>query len=387
MTAKKIRVGMVGGGQGAFIGEVHRRALRLDNRYELVGGAFDADPARGRAFGLELGLDPARLYDNCEELIRRESALPPSERMQLVSVVTPNFLHFPIADALAEAGFHVMCEKPMTLNSDEAVKLAKTVRRKGTLFGVMHNYIGYPMVKLARDLVREGKLGKLRKVIVRYSQEWLCRPVEQNGNAQAAWRTNRKLSGGGCISDIGGHAFNLAEYVSGRKVEELCADLNTFVAGREVDDDCSILLRFDEGVRGILLSSQTAPGRLNDLDLEIRGEKASIYWSQVDPEKLVFRPWNEPEQIWHRGSEYVRSISPGAARAARLAAGHPDGFIAAFANHYVNLADCIEAREAGTAPGELSLDYPGVEAGLRVASFIDAALSTLEKDEKWVKVD
>ncbi len=384
--SKKIRVGMIGGGQGAFIGEVHRRAFRLDDRFQLVGGAFDADPARGRAFGLELGLDPARLYDNYEALIRGESALPPEERIELVSVVTPNFLHFPIADALAAAGFHVMCEKPMTLNSDEAAKLAETVRRSGTLFAVMHNYIGYPMVKLARDLVRAGKLGKLRKITVRYAQEWLCRPVEHSGNAQAAWRTNRKLSGGGCISDIGGHAFNLAEYVSGRRAEALCADLTTFVPDRQVDDDCSILLRFDDGMRGVLLSTQTAPGRLNDLEFELCGEKASLVWQQLEPEKLIFRPWNEPEQIWHRGSEYVKLASPAAARAARLAAGHPDGFIAAFANHYFNLADCIEARRQGSEPGELSTDYPGIAAGVRVAAFIDAALSTLEKSEKWIKV-
>ena len=382
-----LRMGMVGGGPGAFIGDVHRRAACLDGDVELVAGAFSSSPAKSRRKGRELGLSRARSYRSYTEMVEREASLPENERIDFVSVVTPNHVHFPVARAFLEGGFHVVCDKPMTLDVPEARRLKKVVARSRRVFAVTYNYTGYPMVKLARDLVRQGVLGRLRKIVVQYPQGWLSTRLELAGHKQAAWRTDPKRSGAaGCMGDIGTHAENLAEYITGLKVVELSADLTTFVGGRPLDDDGNVLLRFQRGVRGLLYASQISVGEENGLAICVYGEEKGIEWHQEDPNVLRVKSQDGPLEVWTRGNQYVAEYSPAAARATRLPAGHPEAFLEAFANVYRNAADTIRARNVRSRPDPLALDFPTVDDGLRGMVFIDSVVRSSRSARKWFKV-
>jgi len=378
---------MVGGGPGAFIGEVHRKASRLDGLIELVAGAFDIDPNKSIQQGKALNLDPQRVYPDYKTMIASEKALPEDQRIDFVAITTPNNWHFPIAAAFLKAGFHVMCEKPMTLNVAEARKLKKLVDSTGLVFGLMHNYVGYPMVKLARDMVRQGDLGAIRKVVVQYPQGWLARAIEREGQMQASWRTDPKQSGAaGCMGDIGTHAANLAEYITGLRIESVCADLTTFVQGRKLDDDGNVLLRFKGGAKGVLHASQISIGEENNLAIWVHGENASLEWHQEHPNYLYVRRIDAPEEVWKRGNGYIGMKSPAAARATRLPFGHPEAFIEAFANHYLNFASVLQARIEKRKPTELELDFPGVDEGLRGMLFIESVVKSSKLGAKWVKI-
>ena len=384
---RTLKMGMAGGGPGAFIGDVHRRAAQLDGGVELVAGAFSSSPRKSRARGSELGLDPARVYGSLEALIAGEQALPAGERVDFVSIVTPNHLHFAMARALLAAGIHVVCEKPMTFDAAEARRLRRLVARSGCVFALTHNYTGYPLVKLARDLVRSGELGRVRKVVAEYHQGWLSTPLERTGMKQARWRTDPRRSGAaGAIGDIGTHAANLAEYVTGRRITAVAADITTFVARRKLDDDAGVLLRFDGGARGVLSASQVAVGEENGLALRVYGERGGLRWRQEAPDALTLTPLDGPEETWRRGQAYVAARSPAAARATRLPPGHPEGFIEAFANLYANACDTIRARLRGEQPDPLALDYPTVEDGLRGMLFIEAVVRSARAREKWTRL-
>ena len=381
---RKLKMGMVGGGPGAFIGEVHRRASRLDGGIELVAGAFDINPRKSKQQGRELLLPAKRIYGNYKEMIEKELKLPQGERIDFVSITTPNNWHFPIARDFLEAGFHVMCEKPMTFNVAEAKQLKKIVQKSRKVFGLMHNYTGYPMVKLARDMVRGGEVGKVRKIVVQYPQGWLATAIEKTGQMQAAWRTDPKQSGGaGCMGDIGTHAENLSEYITGLKITHLCADLSIFVKGRKLDDDGNCLLRFNNGARGILHASQISIGEENNLAIWIYGEEKSLEWHQEHPNYLYVKVPDGPVQVWRRGNGYVAAKSPAAARATRLPCGHPEAFFEAFANNYVNFADTIRAKLTRAKPDPLALDFPDVDDGLRGMLFIETVLASTKSNQKW----
>lgn len=386
-TVRRLRMGMVGGGPGAFIGDVHRRAACIDGDVELVAGAFASDAARSRRKGGELGLSPDRTYASYVDMVAGERALPDDVRIDFVSVVTPNHLHFDIAMRFLDAGFHVVCDKPMTVVVDEARVLRRKALKTGRVFALTHNYTGYPMVKLARDLVRRGDLGRLRKVVVEYPQGWLATRLERTGLKQAEWRTDPARSGGsGCMGDIGTHAENLAEYVTGLRVVDLCADLTTFVPGRPLDDDGNVLLRFQKGVRGVLHASQVSAGEENALSLRVYGARKGLEWRQEEPNTLRVRSNEGPVEVWSRGQGYVAAASPAAARASRLPAGHPEAFLDAFANVYRNVADTIRARLAGAEPDPLALDFPTADDGLRGMLFIEALLQSTRSIRKWTRV-
>ena len=384
---KKLRMGMVGGGPGAFIGDVHRRAACLDGDVELVAGAFSTSPTRSRRKGAALGLLRGRSYASYLQMIECESALPPETRIHFVSIVTPNDTHFPVAKACLEAGFHVVCDKPMTFSVREARVLKQVVRKTRRVFALTHNYTGYPMVKLARDLVRQGELGTLRKVVVEYPQGWLATPLERTGMKQAEWRTDPARSGeAGCMGDIGTHAENLAEYVTGLQIRELCADLTRFVRGRRLDDDGNVLVRFQKGVKGVLHASQVSVGEDNALVIRVYGDQKGLEWHQEDPNILRVRSNDGPLEIWSRGHGYVAVQSPAAARASRLPAGHPEAFLDAFANVYRNATDTIRARATRTKPDPLALDFPTVDDGLRGMLFIESVLKSARSARKWTRV-
>lgn len=384
---RKLRMGMVGGGIGAFIGDVHRKAARMDGGIELVAGAFNTDPKNSRQMGRELCLDRQRVYNNYEMMLEKETALPDDERIDFVTVCTPNHTHFPIAKACLEAGFHVMCEKPMTLTVEEALELQEIVKKSRKVFGLMHNYTAYPMVKLARDMVKADHLGKIRKVVVQYPQGWLARAAEKEGSKQAGWRTDPKQSGiAGCIGDIGTHAANLAEYITGLTIREIAADLTTFVKGRRLDDDGNCLLRFSKGAKGLLHASQVSIGQENNLAIWVHGEDASLEWHQEHPNWLYVDTFNAPTQIWKRGNDYIGEQSEAAARATRLPFGHPEAFLEAFANNYCNFADTIRARQARRKPSDLEQDFPGVKEGVRGMKFIAAVVESSNKNAAWIKL-
>jgi len=386
MLNRTLKMGMVGGGPGAFIGEVHRKAARLDGGVEIVGGAFDINPRKSKQMAKELILDPKRCYGTYEEMIEKELKLPVGERMDFVAVCTPNNWHFPIAKALLEAGFHVMCEKPMTINVAQARQLVQIVKKTRRVFGLMHNYTGYPMVKLARDMVRGGRFGKVRKIVVKYPQGWLATALEKTGQMQASWRTDPKQSGGsGCGGDIGTHAENLAEYITGLKITEMCADLTAFVKGRKLDDDVNCLLKFTRGAKGILHASQISVGEENNLSIWVHCETGSIEWHQEHPNYLYVRELGQPEHVYKRGNDYVGKISPAAARATRLPSGHPEAFIEAFANNYRNFTDTIRCKLAGKKVDPLMKDFPKVEDGLRGMLFLETLVASAKSKQKWTK--
>lgn len=366
-------MGMVGGGPGAFIGAVHRIAARLDGEIELVSGVFGRDPAKSRASAEELYLDPDRGYSDYQAMIKAELALPEEQRIDFVSICTPNHCHFPVAKAFLEAGFNVLCEKPLAMSSAEARELEALVKKSGKLFCLMHNYTGFPMVRQARQLIAEGKLGTIRKVNVEYSLGWLAAP---NAGKQAAWRVDPKQAGiSGCMADIGTHAQNLIEFVTGMPIREVSAELATFVPGRALDDDGSVLLRFDNGARGVIFASEVATGEENNFILKIYGDKAALEWQEQDPENLIIRSNDAPIQVLRRGWP---GTGEAAAQNSRLPAGHPEGFIEAFANIYKMFAEAIR----GGKPG----DYPSVTDGVAEMLFLEAIVANSNGSEKWTKI-
>ena len=383
--ARKIRMGMVGGGRGAFIGGVHRMAAALDQQIELVCGAFSSDPAKSKASGEDFYLDPSRVYGSYEEMIQREKALPEEVRMDFVSIVTPNHLHYGPAKLALENGFHVVCDKPLCFDMEQAHELARLVEDTGLLFALTHNYTGYPMVKQARHLIREGKLGKIRKVVVEYPQGWLSTKVEDDPDAkQAGWRTDPSRSGiAGAMGDIGTHAENLAEYVTGLRITEICADLTAFVPGRALDDDGNLLLRFDNGAKGVLHASQISSGEENGLNIRVYGEKGGLEWHQMNPNTLLHKQQDHPTRVLRTG---VGDLSPAAQRATRIPAGHPEGYLEAFANIYRNFAACVRARLAGEEPDPLAEDFPTVHDGVRGMQFIVSTVASSNSEQKWTKM-
>lgn len=383
LASRKLKMGMVGGGQGAFIGAVHRQAAALDGGISFVAGALSSTPEKSRASGEALGLADDRNYGSWEEMLERERALPEGERIDFVSVVTPNHLHFPVAHAFVEAGFHVICDKPLVHSSEQAERLIGAVEKSGVVFAVTYNYTGYPLVKEAREMVRQGKLGELRKVIVEYNQGWLVSKLEDSGQKQAEWRTDPERSGvAGAIGDIGSHAENLASTITGLELEAICADLTTFVPGRRLDDDGNLLLRFAGGAKGVLIASQISTGEENALSIRVYGSEGSLTWHQEEPNTLVYKPLEGPVQVLKRGNPY---LGEAAQRATRLPTGHPEAFIEAFANVYQNAAATIRARRENREPSELERDFPTVYDGARGVHFIEKTVESSRSEGKWTE--
>lgn len=377
----RIRLGMVGGGQGAFIGAVHRIAARIDDQFDLVAGALSSDPARARASALDLGIAADRAYGSFEDMAKAEAAR--LDGIEAVSIVTPNHMHAPAAKAFLEAGIHVICDKPITTTVAEAQGLVDLVKKTGKVFVLTHNYTGYPMIRQARAMVAAGELGDIRLVQVEYPQDWLTRRAELAGSKQAEWRTDPQRSGaGGSIGDIGTHAYNIAAFVSGLEAEELLAQLTTFVPGRQLDDDVQILLRYRGGARGSLWASQVAVGNENGLKLRVYGTEAGLEWTQADPNYLWFTRFGEPKQLLTRGGA---GVGAAAARVTRLPSGHPEGYLEAFATIYTEAARAIRARRAGEDPDPDVL-YPTVKDGLDGMRFIAAAVASSRDGSVWTRL-
>ncbi len=380
---RKLRYGMVGGGPGAFIGAVHRMAAALDGKMEIVAGVFSSDPEKSRQMGEMLHLDSTRVYGSYEEMAECEATLPEGERIDFVVIVTPNYLHYPVARTFIERGFHVVCDKPLTTTLEDAEALCRLVARHHVLFALTHNYSGYPMVKEARERVQRGDLGVIRKVVVEYSQGWLATPLERTGHRQAAWRTDPQRAGAGALGDIGSHAEHLARYITGLTMERLYADVHTFIPGRQVEDDAQLFLRYANGARGLLVASQIAVGEENNLNIRIYGERASLAWYQEEPNALYVRPLEGPEKVLRRGNAYLGAA---AQAATRLPPGHPEGFIEAFANIYRNFGKALRARLSGEPPPPEALDFPTVQDGARGVHFILKALESGRTD-RWVDMN
>jgi predicted dehydrogenase len=377
----KIRMGMVGGGEGAFIGAVHRIAAAIDGEIELVCGAFSSDAARSQRSGQSLHLPDDRVYPDYQTMMANEAALPESERMHFVAIVTPNHMHFPVTEAALQAGFHVMSDKPATLNLEEALRLWDMVKETGLLYGLTHTYTGYPLVKEARTRIAAGALGKIRKVVVEYPQGWLADRQEDEDNKQAAWRLDPAQAGvSSCMGDIGVHAANLTEYVTGLRITEICADLTTFVEGRELDDDGSILLRFENGAKGVLTASQVCVGEENALKIRVHGEKGSLEWAQHEPNTLWLKWPDRPAEMLRAGGGYLGDL---AAANTRTPMGHPEGYLEAFANLYMSFAGQIRARQRSETPDERATDCPGIEEAIRGMTFIELAVAASASDVKW----
>jgi len=384
--SRKIRYGMVGGGRGAFIGAVHRIAAQIDGQIDLVCGAFSSDPKKSKASGADLFLPPARCYGSFEEMIKTEAALPDGERMDFVAIVTPNHMHFPPAKMALEHGFHVLSDKPATFNLAEAKKLGELVKKSGLLYGLTHNYTGYPLVKQARDMVAAGTLGKIRKVVVEYPQGWLATRLEESGQKQASWRTDPKRSGAaGSIGDIGTHAENLAEYITGLQISELAADITAFVKGRKLDDDGNVLLRFKGGAKGVLHCSQISVGEENNLNIRVYGEKGGLEWHQNEPNSLLVKWLDQPMQVYRTANGY---LTPAALAAGRTPPAHPEGYLEAFANIYKNFAGAVRARleKKKLSKDEPALDFPTIKDGIRGMAFIEAVVASSKKNAAWTKL-
>jgi len=385
MKNRKLRMGMVGGGSDAFIGAIHRRAAFMDNLVELVCGCFSIDPEISKSSGLSYFLPENRIYSTYQEMFEREMALPKEERMDFVTIVTPNRFHFEPAMMALERGFHVVVDKPMTFSLDEAKQLQKKVEETGLVLALTHVYSGYPAVKEAKARIARGDLGKLRRVYVEYPQGWLAERIELQGGNNAGWRTDPKLSGkAGCIGDIGTHAWHLSEYITGLKVEELCAELNTFVPGRPIDDDGAAFLRFENGVKGTLTASQVAIGEANNIRIRVYGEKGGLEWRQEDPNILVMKWGNRPSEILQVGNNTF--LSEEAKWNTRTPAGHPEGFIEAFANIYRNFALTVMAKMKGEKPCGNCLDFPTVYDGVRGMQFVETMVEAgYDDNKKWYK--
>ena len=385
MAKRKINMGMIGGGRGAFIGGVHRMAANLDGQINFVCGALSSDPKRAKLSGKDLYLPTDRSYGSYEEMFEKEKLLPVGERMDFVTIVTPNHVHFPAAKMALENGFHVLSDKPATFDLKEAKALAKIVKKSGLVYGLTHNYTGYPMVKEARDMVAKGKIGEIRKIVVEYPQGWLATNLEATDQKQAAWRTDPKRSGAaGCIGDIGTHAENLAEYISGLHITELCADLTAFVDGRQLDDDGNILLRFNNGAKGVLHASQIAVNEENALNIRIYGTKAGLEWHQQEPNTLWVKWLTRPTEMLRAGGN-MGNLSAAAQGACRLPAGHPEAFLEAFGNVYHNYARTLQAVVDGKKPKKEHLDFPTIEDGVRGMAFIETVVKSSASKQKWTK--
>jgi predicted dehydrogenase len=383
---RKLRMGMIGGGKDAFIGAIHRIAANMDGKIELVCGALSINPDIAKESAEMLFLPKNRTYLTYEEMITKEAALPASERMDFVTIVTPNFAHFAPAMMALEHGFHVVIEKPITFSLDEALQLKAKLAETGLILCLTHTYSGYPMVKQAKAMVADGVLGKIRKVWVEYPQGWLSKLSEREGNAGAAWRTDPKKSGkSGSMGDIGTHAAHLAEYITGAKITRLCADLNIMVEGRMLDDDGSVLLHFDNGAAGVLMASQVAAGEENALKIRVYGEKGGIEWAQMEPNTLLIKWLDQPAQILRAGSNYTDRLSSYATSNCRTPGGHPEGYLEAFANIYRNFTATLTARIEGTTPSAEALDFPTVEDGIRGMAFIDNVVASAQSDLKWTE--
>jgi predicted dehydrogenase len=381
---RKLRMGMIGGGKDAFIGAVHRIALNMDGLVELVCGALSINPDIALDSGRSLFLDEGRIYMNYEDMILKESQMPADKRIDFVTIVTPNFAHFAPAMMALDHGFNVVIEKPMTFTLEEAKQLQQKVQETGLQLCLTHTYSGYPMVKQARQMIKEGALGKVRKIYVEYAQGWLSKLSEREGNAQAAWRTDPKKSGkAGCMGDIGTHAAHLAEYVSGAKISKLCADLNIVVEGRNLDDDGGVLLKFDNGASGVLIATQVAAGEENALKLKIYGEKGGIEWAQQEPNTLLVKWLDAPTQVYRAGANYSNIQSSFATQNCRTPGGHPEGYLEAFGNIYRNFALSLLAKLEGKEPAKENADYPHVEEGVRMMAFIDNVVASAQSDQKW----
>jgi predicted dehydrogenase len=382
MGNRRLRLGMVGGGPGGFIGAVHRIAARIDDRFELVAAALSSDPERGRKAALDLHIAPDRAYGSFAEMAAKEAARP--DRIDAVSIVTPNHLHFAPAKAFLEAGIHVICDKPLTTTVEDAVALAGLAHNSGLVFGLTHNYTGYPTVRQAREMIAAGELGKLRIVQVEYVQDWLTTPLEATGQKQAAWRTDPAQSGpAGSLGDIGTHAYNIACFVSGLRCEQLAADVSIFVPGRRLDDNVQMMLRYEGGVRGLLWASQVAPGNENNLRLRVYGEKAGLEWHQEEPNYLRFGPYGKAPIVISRGGP---AASPASRHASRIPSGHPEGYLEGFAQIYADLAEQIRAHQAGREPNPSSLLVPTVDDGVAGVRFIAAVLESSKKNAAWVSL-
>jgi len=382
MLNRKLRMGMIGGGPGSFIGAIHRIAANMDGEIELVCGAFSSDAEKSKQTGASLYLPPERVYGSYKEMIRRETELPANERMDFVSIVTPNHLHFEPAKLALENGFHVVLDKPMTFNLAEAKDLQSIVAKSGKYFCLTHTYTGYPLLKEARQQVLSGKFGNIKKIYVEYPQGWLSTLLESSDNKQADWRTDPTKSGAsGAIGDIGTHAFNMAEYVTGLQVTKLCADLNIVVEGRKLDDDGSVLLKFNNGASGILFVTQVAPGEDNNIRLRVFGDKGGLDWSHSDANTLYIKWPDKPTEIWRAGESYLGAY---AKHNSRTPAGHPEGYLEAFANHYRNFALSVKAQMTGEKPKEEWLDFPGIEDGVRGMAFIETVVKSSLSDKKFI---
>jgi len=380
---QKLKYGMVGGGQGAFIGAVHRKAAALDGQIELVAGALSSDPARALASGKDIGLEDGRNYESWEAMLEGEMMLHPDKRIDFVTIVTPNHVHYPVAKAFVQAGIHVVCDKPLVHTLEQAEDLIKAVETNRVVFAVTYNYTGYPMVRQARDMVRAGMLGSVRKVIVEYNQGWLATKLEDTDSKQADWRVDPARSGAaGAMGDIGSHAENLVSTITGLELSHLCADLTSFVEGRQLDDDGNMLLRFKGGAKGVLIASQIQIGGENDLRIRVFGSKASLTWHQENPNYLVYDGLEGPRQILTRGSSY---LSDSAKKATRLPTGHPEAFLEAFANVYLGAAEAMRALGEGRELGPLEGDYPTIFDGARGVHFIHKTVESSKSDVKWLE--
>ncbi len=380
-SAGRIRLGMVGGGRDAFIGAVHRLAARIDGRFEFVAGALSSTPDKARASGADLGLAPDRIYDDFKAMAQREARL--KDGIEAVAIVTPNHMHLPAAREFLRRGIHVICDKPLTATLADARRLAALAAKSDALFVLTHNYTGYPMVRQAREMIASGALGRIRVVQVEYAQDWLAEKLEDTGQKQAEWRTDPARSGaGGCIGDIGTHACNLAEFVTGLEVERLCADLDRFVPGRALDDNANVLLRFADGAKGVLWSSQVATGNENGLRLRVYGEKAGLEWAQEDPNYLWHTPLGQPRRRITRGGP---GAAASAGRLTRIPPGHPEGYLEGFANIYGEAAEAILARREGRAIPEDVL-FPTIADGVRGVAFVDACVRSSARGGVWVKL-
>jgi predicted dehydrogenase len=381
---RKLRMGMVGGGKDAFIGAVHRIAAHMDGLIEVSCGALSIHEDIARQSGEMLFLAPERTYLNYQDMLEKESKMPADKRIDFVTIVTPNFAHFAPAMLALEKGFHVVIEKPIAFTLDEALQLKKKVGETGLILCLTHTYSGYPMVKQARAMIKNNALGKIRKVLVEYPQGWLSKMSEREGNVQAAWRTDPKRSGkSGCMGDIGTHAAHLAEYVTGLKITKLCADLNIMVEGRHLDDDGNVLLKFDNGAAGVLVASQIAAGEENALRIRVYGEKGGLEWRQEEPNSLLLRWLDQPIQIFRAGVNYKEPLSSFATHNLRVPGGHPEGYLEAFGNIYRNFAQTLTAKIDGKQASAESLDFPGVEDGIRGMAFIDNVVESSKSTEKW----
>lgn len=387
---RKLRMGMVGGGKDAFIGAVHRIAAFMDGKIELVCGAFSINPEVSQESARELFVAEDRVYPDYQTMIAQEAQLPDGERMDFLTIVTPNFLHYEPAKLALEAGFDVVVEKPITVSLEEAKSLEEIVERTGRTLCLTHTYSGYPMVKQAKAMVAEGHFGKIRKIVVEYPQGWLSRLSEREGNAGAAWRADPKRSGKSLVmGDIGTHAAHLAEYVTGLRIKEVCADLTTFVEGRLLDDDGSVLLRFEDGAKGVLMASQISAGEENAVRIRVYGEKGGLEWANEDPNNLIVKMLDQPRQLYRTGNNYAApfTLSSFATHNTRIPAGHPEGLLESFANIYRNFALTVSAKREGNTPTSEQMDFPTVADGVRGMAFIDTVVKSNESNEKWTKFE